>query len=98
MRIFGRGVKFGRQQRGHPTPAVISNRIDFICTALGIISGWMITASYIPTTLSDIFSGVATMLLIPLLLNIKKYFGVEITEKKIPIEEVAAVKEPEEKK
>lgn len=91
-------IRFGKAQRSNPTPASVSNRIDFTCGALGLISMWLTTAQYIPTMFSDIFSSISTGLIIPILLLTKKYWGVETDRKRISIDEVGEIKEKDQPK
>lgn len=86
-------IKFGWKHRDKPTPQSISKKIDWICTCLGIISGWAVSAEYIPSSFSDIFSSISTMLIIPILLSTKKLWSVDTDIKKVPIDKVSEIKD-----
>lgn len=86
-------AKFGTSQFGKPTPAGVSTLLDFIASMLGIINAWLLTASYISHNFSDIAGSIITGLLIPVTLNLKRFFGVNTTQTDIPIEQVGEMKE-----
>jgi ABC-type uncharacterized transport system permease subunit len=71
-------VKFGRKQIGNPIPASVSSIADFLAGFLGIISGFITTAAFIPANVSNIVTPIITALFIPLALYAKKFFGAQV--------------------
>lgn len=87
-------VKFGRKQLGRPIPESVSAIADFIAGFLGIISGFLTTAEFIPHKVSDIASPIITALFIPMALYIKRFFGVQInSNEQIDAGDVTGIKE-----
>jgi hypothetical protein len=89
-------VKFNRQQLNNPTPKGIAfwlNIVMAICTAL---SGWVSSVSFIPAQPSTIASSLLSLVVL-VCMAIKPFFGVETTNKNVPIEQVGEMEVPEDK-
>lgn len=84
---------FGPKNRNKPTPQWASDLMDMIIKILGIISGFLVAAGFIPQGLSDILSPVITILLIPIAFELKKWFSSRVTTQKIDISEVDVLKD-----
>lgn len=72
-------IKFGRKQLGQPVPQSVGAIADFVAGFLGIVSGFMTTAAFVPHKVSDIVSPIITALFIPLALYVKRFFGVPMS-------------------
>ncbi len=90
-------MKVGLNQFNKPTPQRITILFDFLVGACSIISGSITAASFISHKVSDLITWAISTLLIPILLLAKRCFGSETTQTKIPIEDVAVIKDHEEK-
>lgn len=86
-------MAFGPKNRNKPTPQWASDLMDLVIKVLGIISGFLVAASFIPQQLSDILSPVITILLIPIAFEFKKWFSSRATGKKVDISEVDVIKD-----
>ncbi|HYD90361.1 MAG TPA: hypothetical protein VEA37_02615 [Flavobacterium sp.] len=86
-------TKFGPKQINNPTPNWISNFIDFIVGVLGVVSAFLTTAAFIPQNVSDITSSIISGLATPILLYIKRYFGVTTGSTIVHIDDVTGIKE-----
>ena len=81
-------VKFGRKQIGNPTPSGVAFKLNIaiaICTAT---SGWISSVAFIPPRPSTITSSLLSLAVL-ILMGIKPYFGIESSDKSVPIEDVA---------
>lgn len=85
-------IKFGINQMGNPTPHNLSVWFDVAAGFLGIVNGWLLTAAYVSHNVSDILGSIISGLLIPSLLFFKRFFGSEVTQKRVDIEDVAEIK------
>lgn len=88
-------VKFGRRQLGNPTPQGTSVMMDFYAGLCGIVAAFITTAKFIPHDWSDPISTILTGLCIPVLLYMKRFFGVQIQQTSIDIDKVAEIKQTE---
>lgn len=82
---------FGLNQTNKPTPKKIADLLDLIASILGLLSGFLVVANFIPKQISDIISPILTALFIPVCLRLKQYFGSDTEQKKIPIDKVDVV-------
>jgi hypothetical protein len=91
MTIGNQEVKFGRRQRHHPTP----KRIEFICDlAVKIFSGVagvLTITTLVDNEVSNLFSAIVNLILVQVLLEIKKYFGVQVPERRVPVDKVEVI-------
>lgn len=85
-------VKFGTGQIKNPTPSGLSNYIQIFTVIGAIILAWVGTANFIPLQTSSVIQSVLG-LLIGIANGIKPFFGVETSQKTVPIEDVKAMDE-----
>lgn len=82
-------ISFGSSQRNLPTPAKISNLLDTLAGIFGIMIP-ALNAAPVKVISADnalIWTWVLG-LLIPILLRLKVYFGVETNQTEVPIDKV----------
>lgn len=91
MTIGNQEVKFGPKQRSNPTP----KRVEFICDLLAKVfsgvAGLLTVMGFVSNDVSNLVGGIVNLILIPVVLEIKKYFGVQLPMKKVPVEDVEVV-------
>jgi len=80
-------VLFGKNQLKNPTPSGLSNVIQVFTVVAAIILAWIGTANFIPVHLSSILQSILG-LLIGIANGLKPFFGVETTQKTVPIDQV----------
>jgi hypothetical protein len=85
-------IKFGPSQTGKPVPQWVGQVCDFLAGLCGILSGFLTVAEFIPQQFSNIASPVLTALLIPLLLYVKRWFGVEVNTRYMETDQVSEIK------
>lgn len=85
---------FGRKNINNPTPHSISKLFDALASVCGILSGFIISAKFVPSNVSDIISPVLTGLCIPLFMYFKSWFGKEVDSTTVKSEEVMEIKDP----
>lgn len=91
-------IKFGPRQKANPTPSSIADICDLLAGFFGIVSGFLIVASFIPKSVSDIISPIITALLIPCCLYFKGWFGKRVSARSVPIGDVKEIQDkPEDK-
>jgi uncharacterized membrane protein len=83
-------IKFGTKQLNHPTPANINLWVRVFTVAAGVFMGWMATANIMGPNTKDILNSILG-LLIGLVNGIAPLFGIDITSKEVPIEQVKAI-------
>lgn len=88
-------VKFGRKQLNNPTPKGVSFNINIIIGVCTAISGWVSSASYIPSNTSSIIASILSLVVL-ICMGLKPYFGVETSDKEVPIEDVGEMEEKKE--
>lgn len=86
-------VKFGAGQLNNPTPAGWSNGIQIYTVIAAIILAWIGTANFIPASTSSITQSILG-LTIGIANGLKPFFGVETTQKQVPIEDVKEMEPP----
>lgn len=89
-------VKFGRKQLLNPTPKGVAFRINIIMAICTAVSGWISSVGFIPARPSTITSSLLSLVVL-ICMAIKPYYGVETSEKNIPIEDVGQMEEDEKK-
>ena len=85
-------VKFGRKQLSNPTPKGVAFNINIIIGVCTAVSGWISSASYIPAKPSTITTSILSLVVL-ICMGLKPYFGVETSDKKVPIEDVGEMEE-----
>ena len=89
-------VSFGRKQLQNPTPKGVAFKINIIMAIATAMAGWVNTVDFIPARPSSIIA--ATLSLVVLIcMALKPFYGVETSEKDVPIEEVSEMEETEKK-
>ena len=83
-------VKFGTKQLQNPTPSGHSKVIDLFTAVAGVVIAWLVTATYIPNSVSNVISSILG-LLIGVAQAVKPFFGVITTQHDIPKEDVTAM-------
>lgn len=83
-------IKFGTSQLGNPTPAIWGNGIQVYTVIASIILAWIGTANFIPAGLSSTIQSILG-LTIGIANGLKPFFGVETTQKSVPIEDVKEI-------
>lgn len=86
-------AKFGFGQVGKPTPRKWALFCEFGAGASSIIATWLVTAAYIPHTVSDVLSSILSGLFVPGFLLGKRLIGSDTEQTRVPIEEVSEIKE-----
>ena len=88
-------VKFGVRQRKNPTPSNISRNIDLFSACSAVIVTWLGTAAanFIP---SQISAPIASLLglFIALSLAAKPFFGIKTSQRRVDIDDVTAMEDP----
>ena len=84
-------IKFGFGQKGQPTPESVSRRMDLYVKILGVIVAFLSSAKFVPTWISDITTPVIAALVIPIILELKKFYGYETERKRVDISDVAVI-------
>lgn len=88
-------AKFGPKQVNNPTPNSKAKLFDLLAAVCGITAGFLVSAKFVPTYISDIISPILTAFCIPLFLYLKSWYGMQIEgNKKIDESEVAVIKDP----
>lgn len=90
-------VKFGRKQLNNPTPKGVAFRINIIMAICTAVSGWISSVGFIPAKPSTITSGLLSLVVL-ICMAIKPYYGIETTEKEVPIQDVGEMEEKPETK
>ena len=87
-------VKFGPKQFKNPTPTKLGNGIQIFTVVAAIVLAWLgtATANFIPLKESGITQSILG-LLIGIANGLKPFFGVETTQKEVPIENVSGMDE-----
>lgn len=85
-------AKFGFGQIGKPTPQKWALVCEFLAGICGIIGGWMVTAAFIPNSVSNILSSILTGLGVPIFLLLKRMIGSETESKRVDVEKVSEIK------
>lgn len=86
-------TRFGLNQRNNPTPKKVEARLEFAVKALGVVAGYLVIADWVPAQVSNILSPIISSLLMPLLLEAKKLWGVEIDKRYVPTDQVEVIDE-----
>lgn len=87
-------VKFGKKQLQNPTPKGVGNAFDIASAILGAAVGYISTAPYIPADITIVLSSIFGFL-ITLVQILKPFFGVKTRLKKVNIEDVTEMNEPD---
>lgn len=90
INIYLSTMKFGVKQLSKPTPKRIENLFDLMAAILGVVAGFMDAVDFIPTNVSNVTTPVITMLLVPICLHLKRYFGVTVPDQ-VPADKVEVV-------
>lgn len=85
---------FGRKHMNNPTPHSIANLFDMLAGFFGILNTFLVSASFIPSNVSDPISCVLTGLAIPALLYFKRWFGKQVNETNVDAGDVMEIKDP----
>lgn len=89
-------IKFGTGQFGKPIPAKTTRNLGISAFILSTMSSYMASASYIPADLSSALQGF-TSFGATICLGLIPFFGVETSQKTVPIEEVASMETDDKK-
>lgn len=89
-------IKFGIDHIRKPNPARITRNLGISAFILSTLSGYMASANYIPAVLSSALQGIFSVAA-SICLGLIPFFGVETTQKKVDIKNVASL-ETEDKK
>lgn len=81
-------VKFGKDQLKNPTPSKLANIIQVYTVVASCLLAWIGTANFIPIVTSSILQSILG-LTIGISNGLKPFFGVETTQKEVPIEQVS---------
>lgn len=84
-------MPFGIKQLSNPTPHKVGLLCDFLAAIFGIIAAYLTSASFVSHSVSDVLSSILTGLMIPIILVVKRFFGVEIDTKRIDTDQVTEV-------
>lgn len=84
-------MKFGLNQYGKPTPQRMELLFDLLTTLTSILAGFFTAASFISHNVSDIVTSILTLLIVPSLQALKRFFGADITDKKVSIQDVKVI-------
>lgn len=87
-------VRFGKKQLNNPTPTNIAMGLDIFSGFAGAVLAWIGTAPFIPANTSTILQSVLG-LLVTLAQIAKPFFGVKTKLRKVDIEDVSQMDEPE---
>lgn len=83
-------IKFSASQLTNPTPAGL-NRWVRICTVIAAsLIAWMPTNNVVPHHVQDILTPILALLM-TIANGIAPFFGVEVSGKSVPIEDVTAM-------
>lgn len=88
--------KFGTKQLGNPTPANFDRNVKIFVGVTGLFLAWMPTNNIIGHGLQDVITpliNLANSVLIFLL----PFFGVQTSAKKVSIDDVQTMEQPEKK-
>lgn len=85
-------ITFGKTGMSMPTPSWVAFWIDIFSAVAGVLITWLLTASYIPSNVSNIIGSILGLLL-SIAQVIKPFFGVANAPSKVPVEEVTAMDE-----
>jgi hypothetical protein len=83
-------VKFGTKQFNNPTPSRINLWVRVFTVAAGVFMGWMATASLMGPNTKDIINSILG-LLIGLTNGVAPLFGIDVSGKSIPGDQVTAM-------
>lgn len=83
-------VKFGTKQLKNPTPANHARVIDITSAVAGGLISWMTTATYIPNNVSNIISSLLGLIIVMSQI-LKPFFGVQMRQDEVPVEDVVEV-------
>lgn len=86
-------MKFGLNQYSKPTPARVERFFDLIASVLGIVAGFLVAVDWVPSEASNIAAPIINILLVPVVLQLKKYFGSETQSQDIPVSQVDVIDE-----
>lgn len=86
-------MKFGLGQTGNPTPQKIAILFDVLASICGIVAGFVTTSAFISHNISDIISSILTALVIPILMVLKRFFGVDVSGQSVPVADVKVIDE-----
>lgn len=90
-------VKFGIRSLGKPIPAKTTRNLGISAFVLSTLSSYMASAGYIPANLSSALQGLASFGA-TICLGLIPFYGVETSEKSVPIEKASVIEtEPETK-
>lgn len=84
-------IRFGIGQTGNPTPQRAAVIIDMIAGISGILISWVTTASFIPSSVSNVIASLLGLIL-AVALFIKKYFGTNVKLKDVEPEDITEIK------
>lgn len=88
-------ISFGSAQRNLPTPSNIANLLDTIAGIFGIMIPALNAAPVKVVSADNVLIWTWVLgLMIPILLRLKIYFGVETNQSSVPINQVAEIQEP----
>lgn len=83
-------IKFGIKSLNKPIPAKTTRNLGITAFILSTLSGYMASASYIPAPLSSALQGLMS-LGASICLGLIPFFGVDTTQKSVPIENAAVI-------
>lgn len=89
-------VKFGRKQLVNPTPKGVAFRLNVIMAVCTAVSAWISSVAFIPAQPSTIISSLLSLVVL-ICMGLKPFYGVETSEKSIPIEDVGQMEVDEKK-
>lgn len=93
MTIGKQEVKFGRRQRHNPTPKKVEFICDFSAKIFSGSAGVLLLWGAISNEVSNLYGAIVNLMIVPGLLEIKKYFGVQVPQKKVPVDSVEVIDE-----
>lgn len=85
-------MNFGRKQLGKPTPAGLEFWAKIYIGVMGLFLAWMPTNNIVPHQAQDIVTPIAN-LVNSIVIFLLPFFGAEIDQKNVPIEDVKVVEE-----
>jgi len=81
-------IKFGRKQLDNPTPRGVAFNLNIVMAICTAASSWLSSTPYIPAKPSTIASSILGLVVL-LCMAIKPFYGVETTEKTVPVKDVS---------
>lgn len=83
-------IKFGTGQLSNPTPSKINLWVRVFTVAAGVFMGWMATSNQMGPNTKDLLNSILGLFL-ALVNGIAPLFGVDITSRSVPTDQVTAI-------